>query len=195
MNLKISLPLILLVSACGKQAETTSGGPAKDAPPAVEYTDYAPPAKTYSCRAPARWKAEETSDYGPDEVSFITSRSKGLSMTSRPSSISISISKFPNKSDRYIDAEAYAKARAAVDGHAPAYEITRVSGRTVVRFSRERAASKMHSKKPLYPIHEDVALIVVPSGFFEISHSAPADSYRDTLAVFEEVVRTFQPKS
>ena len=65
----------------------------------------------------------------------------------------------------------------------------------MIRFTRERAARDMHNKKAPRPIREDVALVVVPGGFFEITHSGPVETYRNTLPVFEEVVRSFKPKS
>ncbi len=193
MNLRTALPLLILLSACGKKTETAVEAPAQTAPASVEFIDYTPPAATFSCRAPARWKGEETTDYGPDEVSFLGTAGSGISMESR--SVSISISKYPNKSDKYVDAEIYAKSGKEISGKPVVYEKKIIEGKTVVRFSRERPAHALHSNKTLYQIREDVALIVVPGGFFEISHSAPVDAYLNTLPVFEEVVRSFKPKS
>ena len=108
---------------------------------------------------------------------------------------SISISKYPNKSDKYVDAEVYAKSFKEISGKPTVYEKKVVEGKTVIRFTRERTARAMHSKKAAHQVREDVALIVVPGGFFEISHSAPIDTYQNSLPVFEEVVRSFKPKS
>ena len=41
---------------------------------------------------------------------------------------------------------------------------------------------------------EDTVIIPHQDGFFTISHTAPADTYRKTLPVFEAVVESFQPK-
>ena len=197
MNLKTAiLPLVILLSACGKKTDAPGEGPVKTTAAAVEFIDYIPPAGTYSCRAPAHWRGEKTTAYGPDEVTFLSSvPSKGLSMDKRPSVVSISISKYPNKSDKYVDAEVYAKSLSMLDGKPTVYEKKTVAGRTIVRYNRQRPAHALHSNKTLYQIREDVALIVVPGGFFEISHSAPIDAYQSTLPVFEEVVRSFKPKS
>jgi|CXWL01.1.fsa_nt_gi hypothetical protein len=193
MNLKTALPFLILLSACGRKTETAAETPVKATPVAgLEFIDYVPPAGTYTCRAPAHWKGEETTDYGPDEVSFIGEVTKGLAMESKL--VSISISKYPNKSDKYVDAEAYAKSESVVSGKPVVYEKKIIEGKTVIRFSHERTARAMHSKKAPRHVREDVALIVVPGGFFEITHTGPVETYGNTLPVFEEVVRSFKPK-
>lgn len=180
--------LLLLLAGC-RQRPDGEAPRAPETAAGVEMIDYAPPAGTFSCPAPAAWKGEETSDYGPDEVAFIAPAG------ARGASVSISISRFPNKADKYVDPEAYAKSWSEVDGKPVAMTKTDLGGRSVIRYFRERPARALHSRKVLYQVRDDAALIPAPGGFFEIRHSAPLEDYRRTLPVFEAVVRGFRPKS
>lgn len=185
-----ALVLVLLLSAaCGKKTGTEDAAPVRETAAGVDMIDYDPPKGTYACRAPARWKGDEDARYD-DDVTFI-----GPLTGPQPVSVSISISRYPNSSDQYADAEEYAKSWELVDGKPTRYTQKEISGRSIIFFSREYPYKKPRSRKMEYMIRKDVALIPVKGGFFEIAHSAPSASCERTLPVFKAVVRSFQPKS
>lgn len=182
--------LFVCLAACAKK--DSQGDPAAivETVAEVDMIDYDPPAGTFACRAPARWKGEETSRFGPDETTFI-----GPLSGPRPVSVFINISRYPNSSDKYVDAETYAQSWKFVDYRPTQYTKKKIGGRNVIFFSREYPFKKPHSTKTEYMVRKDIALIPVKGGFFAIDHSAPSDSYERTLPVFEAIVRSFQPKS
>jgi hypothetical protein len=187
------LPLLcalLLAAACRKAA------PVSDAPAAptratvagVELIDYDAATGEFSCRAPGEWKALEDKSMGPRVMFF------GPGSAKFPRSVAISILRYPDGGSIKTPQEYWDSLKLA--GRAPsALETTTEGGRTEYAVHYEEAQRPLHGYKTLYMKREDVVLIPAKEGFFAISHSAPVETYEQTLPVFRAVVSSFQPKS
>jgi len=180
----------LAFSACKK-----SDPAAVDSTPTVETAggfdliDYDPPKGAFTCRAPRDWKITEE-DRGTDTITFIGTPVR----TTMPF---ISILQYPHaKNDPWTDADKYAASfwEITPDGKQPIVEKKKIGDNTVIFLHYERPFRKVHSTKIEYMKREDYALIPVKGGFFSISHSAPVDTYQESLPIFEAVVRSFKPK-
>lgn len=180
----------LALAACRKSEPAAADlTPTKETVAGVELIDYDPPKGAFTCRAPGAWKAREDSN-GTDSIVFIGPGSP-------EGGAYIHILQYPHgKNDQWSDADKYAASFWEIDPKMkqPALEKLKIGDNTVIRFSQERPFRKPHSGAIEHMVRHDYALIPVKGGFFEISHSAPVDSYQATLPVFEAVVRSFKPK-
>jgi len=175
----------LALAAC-KKSEPPGPAPTLETVAGEGLIDYDPPKGAFTCRAPGEWKAREESN-GTDTVTFIGPGAQGAAH--------IRILQYPHdKNDPWSDADKYASSFWEIDpkNKQPALEKTKIGDNSVIRFHQERPAYKLHSKKVDRVERHDYALIPVKGGFFEIWHTAPADSYQKTLPVFEAVVRSFR---
>ena len=68
------------------------------------------------------------------------------------------------------------------------------AGREVSAFHSEAPQHPPNGWNVLYIKRVDTVMIPFKDGFFEMTHSAPAASYKETLPVFEAMVESFQPK-
>jgi hypothetical protein len=190
-------PLLLSIAVCAalascKKSEPAAVNltPAKETAAGVNLIDYDSPKGAFTCRAPADWKGREVVDGLTDTITFVGPWSaKGMA--------NISILQYPHaKNDQWKDADKYAQSFWVLssDGKQPPLEKKTIGDKTVTLLHFERPFRRVHSKKIEYMLREDVALIPVKGGFFEISHSAPVHMYQETLPIFEAVVRSFKPK-
>jgi len=189
-------PLMLLIAAyvalaaCKKsEPAAVNLTPTKETVAGVDLIDYDSPKGAFTCLAPAAWKGQEDTEV-TDTITFIGPWSpKGGAY--------IHILQYPHgKNDRWKDADKYANSFWEIDPNnkQPALETVKIGDNTVIRFHQERPFYKLHSNKVDHMERHDFALIPVKGGFFSISHSAPVDSYQETLPIFEAVVRSFKPK-
>jgi hypothetical protein len=189
--LMLSIAVWVALAACKKSAPAAVDlTPTKETVAGVNLIDYDSPKGAFTCRAPADWKGREDVDGATDSITFVGPWSaKGMA--------NIHILQYPHaKNDQWKDADKYAASfwEVASDGKQPALEKKKIGGNTVTFLHYERPFRKAHSKKIEYMMREDVALIPVKGGFFEIWHSAPVHMYQETMPVFEAVVRSFKPK-
>lgn len=184
---RAALAVLLLAAACGRRAPEELA-PVRETVAGVDLVDYDPPKGTYACRAPARWAAEEDARYDDDGVSFVAPAPAG----GVPAVITIS--RYPNKTDKAADAAAYAKSFWELDGKEPAVERRDLGGRTALVFTREAPLKTLHTNKLAAVRRVDIALVPVPGGFFRLEHAAPRETAAATLPVFEAVLRSFAPK-
>lgn len=180
----------LALTACKKsEPAAVELAPTKETVAGVALIDYDPPQGAFTCRAPGEWKAREDSAAGTDSVVFFgPSTPRG--------GAAIHILQYPHgKNDPWSDADKYAESFWEIDPKMkqPALERKKIGDNTVILFNQERPFRKPHSTKIEHMVRHDYALIPVKGGFFEISHSAPVHSYRETLPIFEAVVRSFRP--
>ena len=181
----------IALAACKKSEPAAENlTPTKETVAGTALIDYDPPSGAFTCRAPGAWKGREETDV-TDTITFIGPWSpKGVAY--------INILQYPHgEHDQWKDAETYANSFWQKDpaGKQPAVETLKIGGNTVLRLHQDRPFRKLHSNKVEYMERHDFALIPVKGGFFAISHSAPVDSYQETLPIFEAVVRSFKPKS
>lgn len=185
----LAVLLIAGFAAC-KKAPQAPAVPVKETVAGFGMIDYTPPQGAFMCRLPGDWKGEEDkTTSGNDTVSLIGPlKDKRLAF--------IHILHY-RKGDQWTDAKKYADSfwEITPNNEQPALEKTQVNGNEVIRFNFQQPYRKNHSKKVEYMERLDYALIPTKDGFFELWHSAPADCYKETLPVFEAVVRSFKPKS
>lgn len=189
--LMLSLAVCAALSSCKKsEPAAVDLTPTMETVAGVNLIDYDSPKGAFTCRAPADWKGRERVDGWTDTVTFVGPWSeKGMAH--------ISVLQYPHaKNDQWTDADKYAASfwQITQDGKQPLVEKKRIGGNTAILLHLERPHRKVHSKKIEYMMREDYALIPVKGGFFSIKHSAPVHMYRETLPVFEAVVRSFKPK-
>jgi len=191
--MRILLAALLAAGAGCRRAAPASapaGAPAAPDSASVAMTAYDAPSGGFRCLAPASWKLLEDSALGPDEVSFLDS-----SAASAGRDVRISISRYPNAVDRYVDADAYLRALVQPDGRPIRAESEEVGGRRVTRFELERPFKSLHSSRERYLERESVALVPAPGGFFRLEHVAPAADAARTRPAFEALLRSFEPKA
>lgn len=190
---KLALALLVAASAaCGRKPEAAKTATApQDAPVAGEkLINYDAAGGAFSCRAPAAWKAVEDGYSGGPLVMFM-----GPAAGPRRGTASIGVARYPSPGDPIKTPQEYAAMLARTDGKPSALEAREVDGRTVYALHYEVPQRAPRGRKTMYMNREDAVLIPGASGFFLLSHTAPADGYQDTLPVFEAVVRSFRPKS
>ncbi|MBI4060608.1 MAG: hypothetical protein HY403_04190 [Elusimicrobia bacterium] len=178
----------LSLPACKRGAEkATDPTPTKEMLGDVALIDYDSPQGAFTCRAPRQWGVHEDDASGSDAVTF----------SAGAAPVSIHILQYPNGMDSRTDPDKRAESFWEIDpgGKQPAIEKKQVGGKDVILFHQERPHRKLHSGKIEYMARHDYALVPIKGGFFEIRHSAPVDSYRKTLPVFEAMVRSFAPKN
>jgi hypothetical protein len=188
------LPLVLtvlLAAACRKAAappKEESAVPTRAVVAGVTLVDYDAATGEFSCLAPGEWRTLEDKSIGPRVMFF------GPGDARRPNSVAISILRYPGGGRIRTPEELWDSLK--LSGQNPSPLATRaVNGRTAYALHYELAQRPLHGYKALYAKREDVVMIPVKDGFFAISHSAPAETYEQSLPVFEAVVASFQPKS
>lgn len=193
MNRRIALVVLaLLMSSCKKKEEVAlhDGVPVKSVVAGMDMVEYREPSGAFQLDAPATWRADERNDFGHPELTMIGPGSAG-----RPNSVTISVSRYPNSMSKSGDPKSYYDAYALIETlkFVREYGKRTFGGREVESYAYEKAFRKMHSQKVEYSKRHDFAFVRVPGGFWEISHSAPADEYKATYPIFEAVVASFKP--
>ncbi|MFI5348774.1 MAG: hypothetical protein ACHQ2Z_04455 [Elusimicrobiota bacterium] len=154
----------------------------------VPLVDYDSASGEFSCRAPGEWRTLEDKTSGPRAMFF------GPGSAKYPRSVSISILRYPDVGQIKTPKQYWDSLK--ISGQEPSpLETREIEGRIVYALHYDRAQRPLHGYKVLYMRREDVIMLPVKDGFFAISHSAPAETYTDTLPVFEAVVSSFRPKT
>jgi hypothetical protein len=193
MNRRIALVVLaLLMSSCKKKEEvaTHDGVPVKSVAAGMDMVEYREPSGAFQLDAPATWRADERNDFGHPELTMIGPGSAG-----RPNSVTISVARYPNTMAKSADPKSYYDAYALIETIKVVLEYGKraLGGREVESYAFEKAFRKMHSQKTEYFKRHDYVIVRVPEGFWQISHSAPADEYKATYPIFEAVVASFKP--
>lgn len=143
----------------------------------------------FRCRAPSAWKAmEEHGTGGPLVMMF------GTMTGPLRGKVVISVDYYDGVKGPVKTPQQYWEAMRFAGQKPSPLETRQVGGRTVYAVHSESPQHPPHGWKVLYMNREDAVLIPSGKGFFEVSHSAPADAYQQTLPVFQAVVESFQPK-
>jgi len=182
----------LLASACRKAAPPASPDsaevPTRAVVAGVELIDYDSATGEFSCRAPGHWKALEDDKLGPRVMFF------GPGNEKFPRSVSISVMRFPDGDAVKTPQDFYDALKISGQNPSP-LEKRSANGRTEYVLHYDEAQRPLHGYKVLYMKREDVVMIPFKDGFFALQHSAPVETYMDTLPVFDAVVASFQPKA
>lgn len=183
--MKRALLLLLALAACGKPAPVADEAAAGPRLIAFDGQNGA-----FSCKAPADWKTrEEGATGGPLALFFgpASGAHAGVPM--------IRIARYPGAADRIKTPQEYWETLKLTDKNPSALETKQLNGRTVYVLHDETPEYPPHGRKVLYMNREDTVLVPCKDGFFQLTHSAPADSYQSTLPVFDALVSSFEPKS
>lgn len=178
---------ILTVTACKKaEAPVADPFPVKQTVAGIPLIDFDSPEARFSCLAPRNW--------GIQPEKYLDSH-KGASFTGDGGHILIL--KYPETDAQYTDAQKYAETFWMIDPKGKQPEITKelIGGATVLRFHMERMPYPKRTRNEDKPDRIDYALFPIKGGFFEIQHTAPAETYMKTMPVFEAVVKSFKPQS
>ncbi|HXT00984.1 MAG TPA: hypothetical protein VN915_09940 [Elusimicrobiota bacterium] len=181
---------LAVLAACRKPA---TPAPDADAVPTravvagVALIDYDAATGEFSCRAPGRWKALEDDKLGPRVMFF------GPGSAKYPRSVSISVMRYPNGEPIKTPRDLFDALKLSGQNPSP-LESRAANGRTEYSLHYDAAQRPLHGYKTLYMKRDDVVMIPFKDGFFAIEHSAPVETYAETLPVFAAVVASFQPK-
>jgi|CXWL01.1.fsa_nt_gi hypothetical protein len=182
----LALAVLVALSACKRAPE--SGPiivPTQEVVAGVEMIDFTSEEAQFSCRMPGEWGVREEKHLA---------RSLGVSL-SGPEATHLAVFKYPEMDAQYKDARAYAETFWMLsDKGQPTITEEKFGDNTVLRFHYERMPYPKRTRNSDRPERIDFALIPVKGGFYEIKHTASADTYRKTLPVFEAVVRSFKPE-
>ena len=180
--------LILVAGGCRKEEEAKAGlVPTKAVVAGQNLIGFDEKTGAFSCLAPADWKAMEDVEVGPMVMFF------GPMDGPRRGKTSIGITRYPGTADPFKTPQELWDA--LISGPRPSPLEKRIFGtQEAYVFHLESPHRAPGSRITLYMDREDSAMIPFKDGFFELTHSAPADSYKDTLPVFEAMVASFQPK-
>lgn len=143
----------------------------------------------FTCRAPGDWKALEDRGGGGSLVMFF-----GPMSGPDKGKVSISVTRYPNGVDRIKTPQDSWQAMKITDKKPSLLESIRIGDKKGFSTHHESPQHPPNGWKVLYMNRVDTVMIPFKDGFFEITHSAPAASYKDTLPVFEAMVESFQPK-
>lgn len=143
----------------------------------------------FSCFAPADWKILE----GGGSAGSLMQVFGPMEGPDRAKT-SISVNRYPNIVDKIGTPQALWSRLKLTDKKMSALEKTTIAGREFPTFHYEAPQHPPNGWKVLYMKRIDTVMIPSKDGFFEITHSAPAASYKDTFPVFEAMVASFQPK-
>ena len=187
--MKTALALAVLVAFSACKRATQEGPvvvPTKEVVAGVAMIDFTSEEAKFTCRLPGEW--------GVREDKYLK-RELGLSI-SGPGATHIAIFKYPEMAEQYKDARAYAETFWMLsDKGQPEITQEKVGDNTVLRFHYERMPYPKRTRNSDRPERLDFALIPIKGGFYEIKHTASADTYLKTFPVFEAVVRSFKPQS
>lgn len=185
-----SVLALILAAGCRK---APPADPAAEAVPTravvagVALIDYDSAAGEFSCRAPGQWKALEDGKLGPRVMFF------GPGSAKYPRSVSISVLRYPDGESIKTPRDFFDSLK--LSGQNPSPLVTRsANGRTEYALHYDMAQRPLHGYKTLYMKREDVVMVPAKDGFFALVHSAPAETYAETLPVFDALVASFQPK-
>jgi hypothetical protein len=182
---------VLLAAACRKAAApqgAENSVPTRAVVAGVPLIDYDAATGEFSCRAPGEWRALEDNSLGPRVMFF------GPGSEKYPRSVAISVSRYPGGGDIKTPKDYWDSLKISDQNPSP-LETREIGGRTAYTVHFDSAQRPLHGYKVLYMKREDVVMIPVKDGFYAIDHSAPVETYEQTLPVFEAVVASFQPKS
>ena len=151
--------------------------------------DYQEPSGAFEVQGPADWQVKEDDRFGPS-VSLL-----GPGTSKFPRSVSIHVSRYPNIGDPSPDPKGYYEGIKLISGYrnVSEFETRAIGGRQVQCYSAEMPRRPLHDRKVAYYVREDVAIIPIPGGYYRIDHTAPVETYKETLPVFEAVVASFKP--
>jgi len=181
--------LILIAGGCRKKEEPKADlVPTKAVVAGQKLIDYDEQTGAFSCLAPADWKAMEDVAVGPMVMFFGPMEGPQRGRTS------IGVLRYPDKADPFKTPKERWDALSISDQKPSPLEKRVFGAREVYSYHLESPHRAPEGRKILSMDREDTALIPFKDGFFEITHSAPAASYKDTLPVFEAMVESFQPK-
>ncbi|OGS41701.1 MAG: hypothetical protein A2506_04645 [Elusimicrobia bacterium RIFOXYD12_FULL_66_9] len=182
--------LIFIAGGCRKEeAPEEDLTPVKTVVAGQKLIDFDEQTGAFSCLAPADWKAmEDAAHIGPMLMFFGPMEGPLRGKTS------IGISHYPDAADPFKTPQDLWDSAKIMDQKPSPLEKRMFGTQETYVFHRESPHRAPESRKTLYMDREDTAMISFKDGFFEITHSAPADSYKDTLPVFEALVESFQPK-
>jgi hypothetical protein len=183
--------LVLLCAACrdgSKPAPDADSGSAAPVVAGEKMIDFDGPDGTYSCRAPAQWKALE------DKGSGLLITLFGTSQGPLRGKVMMGISRYPDAVHIKTPQDYWASLRLTHKNPSP-LEPRQLGGRTVYFTHYDYPHYPPHGWKVLYMNRIDAALIPATTGFFAVEQSAPKDSYREVLPIFDAVVASFKPKS
>lgn len=185
MKFALLVVALAVFSACKRSTEEAAVSvPTMEVVAGAAMIDFTSDEAKFTCRLPGEWEVREEK---------YLKRSLGVSL-SGPDRAHIAIFKYPEMEEgRYKEARAYAESFDLILAKRPEITEEKMGAGTILRFHYELMPMPKRSRNDP-PNRIDVALFPVPGGFYEIKHSAPADSYRKTLPVFEAVVRSFKPK-
>jgi hypothetical protein len=190
MKRPLLLLALLAAAGCRKAAPPVAENlaPTRAVVAGVPLIDYDAATGEFSCRAPGEWRALEDKDMGPRVMFFGPGDSK------YPRSVQISILRYPDGGSIKTPQDYWDSLKIAGRGPS-ALETRELNGRTVYAVHYDVDQRPLHGEKILYTKREDVVLIPGKTGFFAVTHAAPAETYKRTLPVFDAVVASFQPKS
>ena len=182
--------LIILAAGCRKNEPPKEDlVPTKAVVAGERLIDFDERNGAFACRAPADWKALEDQGGGGSMVMFFGPRSgpdKGK--------VSMSVSRYPDGVDLIKTPQDYWRMLQITGRKPSALASIQVGARMGYCVHHEEPQHPPAGWKALYMNREDTVIIPHQDGFFTISHTAPADTYRKTLPVFKAVVESFQPK-
>ena len=182
---------VILAAACRKAAappKEEAAVPTRAVVAGVPLIDYDAATGEFSCRAPGEWQALEDKTQGPRVMFF------GPGSAKYPRSVAISVLRYPDGGHIKTPKDFWDSLKISDQNPSP-LETREVNGRTAYALHYDLAQRPLHGYKVMYMKREDVVMIPVKDGFYAISHSAPTETYEQTLPVFEAVVASFQPKS
>ncbi len=187
---RLSIILLLCaVSACKDKAPAPVAVPVKGVVAGLEMIDYQEPSGAFEIQGPSAWQVREDNRLGPSVMLL------GPGTAKFPRSVSISVSRYPNTVDKSPDPKSYYSMLDLIseNRNVSTYTERLFGGRSASHYSLESPRRRIHERKIAYFIRQDVAIIPFDGGFFQITHSAPLEIYKETLPVFEAVVASFKP--
>ncbi|OGR90599.1 MAG: hypothetical protein A2V88_02395 [Elusimicrobia bacterium RBG_16_66_12] len=182
----------LLLAPAGCRREETADtelAPAKAVASGQKLITFEEKTGAFSCFAPADWKMLEADGSAGSFIQVF-----GPMEGPDRGKTSISVNRYPNVVDKIRTPQELWSGFKLTDKKMSALEKTTIAGREFPAFHYEAPQHPPNGWKVLYMNRVDTVMIPFEGGFFEITHSAPADSYKDTLPVFEAMVAGFQPK-
>lgn len=194
MMTRLSLLAVLAIFvACRKSAPAPASTASKDPLQTREIVagedmiDF--PDAAFACRAPAHWATEEPRREGQPLISFW-----GPPVGAAKARPVIAVARYPGEGTQNKTPKDYIAGLELLDRKVEGLSVTTINGHRTTRFHSEHEVLFPESDKVRYVAREDVALVEVNGGYFELTHSAPRDGYDRTLPVFEALVRSFKPK-
>ncbi|MFI5346343.1 MAG: hypothetical protein ACHQ51_08210 [Elusimicrobiota bacterium] len=184
--------LVVLAAACRKAPEAVKeeAVPTKAIVAGERLIDFDEKGGSFACRAPAEWKAVEDDYSGGPLVMFF-----GPMNGPRRGTASIGVSRYPAVADKIKTPEEFLAMLKLTDRKPSELTSRSVDGRTVYEVHYETPQRAKQGHKVLYMNRADAVMIPGKDGFYLISHTAPADTYQETLPVFQALVDSFRPKS